>query len=115
MPERIEGGDFLAWLDGPMRARAREGRISEAILDRTRPHIAFRPDVLERQAGQTEFTRPIRDYLDITTSEDRIRKGRRALREHRALFNALETRFGVESEIVAAIWGIETGYGTIRG
>ncbi|RME17177.1 MAG: lytic murein transglycosylase [Alphaproteobacteria bacterium] len=85
------------------------------MLDRTRPHIAFRPDVLERQAGQTEFTRPIWDYLDITASEDRIRKGRRALREHRALFNALEARFGVESEVVAAIWGIETGYGTIRG
>ena len=75
----------------------------------------FLPDVVERQMNQSEFVLPIWEYLDIAASEERVRNGRTALRKRRELFIEIERRFGVEPEVVAAIWGLESGYGVNRG
>ncbi len=58
---------------------------------------------------------PIWDYVALTASDQRIRLARQALRRHRDLFNRLEQAFGVEAEILTAIWGIESQFGAKRG
>lgn len=75
----------------------------------------YLPDVLDRQANQKEMLWSVRDYLDLTVSDERVRKGRKALRKHRALMGELEEAFQVSADAVLAIWGLETGFGAIRG
>lgn len=75
----------------------------------------LRPDVLDRQSTQKEFTLAIWEYLEIAVSEERVRHGRQEMRRNRDLLNRIEAMFGVEPEVVAAIWGLETGFGVIRG
>lgn len=105
---------FDAWLAG-FRDRAAAAGIGTATLDAALPSITFLADVIERDRNQFEFTRTVWDYLDRAVSDDRILMGQRALDEHRALFDQIEVRFGVDRHIVAAIWGLESSYGAVRG
>lgn len=104
-----------AWIEQEFAPRALERRIRPAVLNRAMATVTFLPEVIERQADQREFSLPIWEYLDIAASDERARNGRQMLRKHRDLLNRIEMTFGVEPEVVAAIWGLETGYGVVPG
>lgn len=59
--------------------------------------------------------KPWRDYRPIFLTRARIDGGRRFLEEHRALLARIEAQTGVPAEVVTAIIGVETSYGTITG
>src|SRR5260370_7390117 len=65
--------------------------------------------------AQPEFTKWIWDYLDILVNENRIQTGKAILAKHRATFDAMEKAYGVDRHVVAAIWGVESNYGTQIG
>ncbi|MCC5973171.1 MAG: lytic murein transglycosylase [Rubellimicrobium sp.] len=105
---------FDAWLGG-FRGRAASNGINQSTLDAALRGAGFLPGVIDRDRNQTEFTRTLEDYLSIAASDDRIAKGRANLAQHRALLAEIEGRFGVESHVVTAIWGLESMYGERRG
>ena len=102
------------WLAG-FRARALAAGITAATLDRTLPQISFRPDVVERDRSQDEFTKTVWDYLDKAVSDDRIAAGQKALQNYAGLLDRIEARYPVDRRIVLAIWGLESAYGQVRG
>lgn len=106
---------FEIWIAEVLRPRAQEKLIRSDVFRRALADVDYLTEVLERQANQTEFNLPIWEYLSIAASDERIRNGRQMLRKHRTLFNAIEQAFGVEPEVISAIWGLETGYGVIKG
>src|SRR5205807_572169 len=55
------------------------------------------------------------DYLDILVNENRIQNGKAILAKHRATFDAVEKAYGVDRHVIAAIWGVESNYGTQIG
>ncbi len=115
MTSDLEQDAFLAWVDRVLIPRLLDRQVRSRVIDIALAGVSYRPDVLERQASQKEFVFPIWDYLEIAVSEERVRNGRQELRRHRALLNRIEAAFGVEPEVVAAIWGLETGYGVVKG
>jgi lytic murein transglycosylase len=48
-------------------------------------------------------------------SDERIAQGRALLERYRSTFDAVERAYGVDRYIIAAIWGVETNYGTLGG
>ncbi|MAM63534.1 lytic murein transglycosylase [Maritimibacter sp. UBA3975] len=106
---------FRDWIERMVRPKALGRMIRPQTFDSAMATAEFLPDVIERQQNQKEFLLPIWEYLEIAVSEERVRNGRAAVRKWRELFNRVEQRFGVEPEVVAAIWGLETGYGVVRG
>ncbi|MGC1588178.1 MAG: lytic murein transglycosylase, partial [Rhodomicrobium sp.] len=48
-------------------------------------------------------------------SDERITRGRELLAQHAPVFAAAERAYGVDRHIVAAIWGVESNYGTVGG
>jgi lytic murein transglycosylase len=105
---------FRAWVDD-FRPLARAAGIPDAVIDSAFAHARYLPDVIERDRNQAEFVMTIWDYLDRTLSESRIANGRDALRLHGDTLERIEAHYGVEKEVVAAIWGMESAYGTHRG
>jgi len=103
-----------AWIAG-FRPRALAAGVAAATFDTAMRGVAFDPGVIERDRNQNEFTRTIWDYLDTAVSEDRVALGRKALADHRDLLDRIEADFGVEAEIVTAVWGLESAYGSYRG
>lgn len=112
--ENPTAAGLRAWLDA-YEPRALAAGITAATLDKALPGIAFRPDVVERDRKQDEFTKTIWDYLDKAVSEDRIAAGRKAARTYAKVLDAIEARYGVDRTVVLAIWGLESAYGAVRG
>ncbi|MCA0929362.1 lytic murein transglycosylase [Ruegeria profundi] len=105
---------FQAWL-GAFRERAGQQGISHATLDRALAGLTYDKKVIERDRNQAEFSKPIWEYLDTAVSDRRIANGRAGLERHDRILTQIEARYGVEKEVVTAIWGLETSFGTFRG
>ncbi len=96
----------------------RESKPGRRITAETwRQLDGVRPDstVLAQLNAQPEFTLPIWDYVAVMADEERVDDGLRGLALHRATFEAVAARYGVEPETVAAVWGIESNFGRGQG
>ncbi|MFD2740302.1 lytic murein transglycosylase [Sulfitobacter aestuarii] len=110
----VPNAGYDAWVRA-FRPRAAAQGITQATLSAGFSDAGFLPGVVKRDRNQTEFTRSLEDYLAIAASEERISKGRAAFARYRSTLSAIEARYGVAAEIVAAIWGLESYYGERRG
>lgn len=110
----VPNADFDAWLAG-FRARAVANGISEPTMTRAARGMGYVPLVIERDRNQAEFNRTMEDYLAIAASDERIAEGRDKLRRHAGVLQAIEDRFGVEKQVMVAVWGMESFYGTKMG
>ncbi|GGH28016.1 murein transglycosylase [Cribrihabitans marinus] len=105
---------FAPWLDG-FKARAVAEGIRPATVERALNGVRPDPEVIRRDRNQSEFSKTIWDYLGTAVSDTRIANGRAALARHGDVLERIEARYGVEKEIVTAIWGLESAYGGFRG
>ena len=110
----VENQGLQRWIAG-FRDRARAQGIQPDTLDRAFAGVRYDPEVIKLDRNQSEFTKTIWDYLDSAASDRRVRNGKAALRKHHDALEAIETRYGVEKEVVVAVWGLESNYGTFRG
>ncbi len=106
--------DFQNWLRA-FRTRANAQGIPSIVLDKAFDGIHYNSDVIDKDRSQNEFTKTVWVYLDSAASEARVAAGKKALAIHAQMLADIETRYGVEKEIVAAIWGLESAYGSFRG
>lgn len=110
----VSNANYAAWVAG-FRQRAEAQGFSASLLSSAFRGTGYLPGVVERDRNQTEFKRSLEDYLSIAVSDERVSKGRAAYARHRGTLQALEQRYGVDSYIIAAIWGLESFYGERRG
>lgn len=103
-----------AWVVS-FRPRALAAGIRPDVFDRAFRGVRYDADVIRRDRNQNEFTKTLWDYLDTAVSDSRVRNGRDALRRHGSALQQIESYYGVDKEIIAAIWGLESSYGAIRG
>lgn len=106
--------DFHIWIK-EFRKRAMENGISRSTLNRAFDGVTYDPEVIRRDSNQSEFTKSIWEYLDAAVSDKRIENGKQALQEHQHRLRGIEAKYGVEKEVVLAVWGMESSYGTYRG
>jgi len=71
--------------------------------------------IMDKLDAQPEFNKTTWDYLDLLVSDDRIAHGQDLLAQYAPTFAAMERTYGVDRYIVAAIWGVESNYGTMIG
>ncbi|MDK3017024.1 lytic murein transglycosylase [Pseudodonghicola flavimaris] len=110
----VANAGYDAWVAG-FRGRAAARGIAPEVVARAFRGAGYLPGVVERDRNQTEFTRTLEDYLAIAASDERVGTGREMYRRHGALLSRIEARYGVESRVVCAIWGLESRYGARRG
>jgi len=105
---------FNRWIDG-FRARALSQGVAAATFDRAFAGIEYNTTVIDRDRNQSEFSRALWDYLDTAVSDNRVTNGRAALAGQSATLDRIEAAYGVDKEVVTAIWGLESAYGAGRG
>ena len=105
---------FQRWIKG-FKSRALAKGISGAVFDRAFRGVRYDPEVIRRDRNQSEFTKTIWEYLDSAASDTRVRNGKAALRKERRVLEQIERRYGVEKEVVVAVWGLESAYGSYKG
>ncbi len=60
-------------------------------------------------------SQPYYKYSPLFITRKNIAKGKKKLKKHKQLLDRVEATFGVDREIVIAIWAIESRYGTSQG
>lgn len=93
------------------RARGVPRRVFDAAMG------GFRPldKVMELTRKQPEFTSTVADYLGKRVTDKQAATGQGKHGEWAQTLAAVESRYGVQAEIVLAIWGIETNFGGFMG
>lgn len=110
----VPNAGWDAWV-AAFKSRAASQGISQGTLSRGFRGAGFLPGVIERDRNQTEFKRSFEDYLAILANDDKVAQGRAAFARERSKLNAIEAKYGVPANVVAAIWGVESNFGTRRG
>ena len=110
----VPNARYDAWIK-QFQSRALDQGFSKELMSAAFEGTGYLPGVVTRDRNQTEFSRTLEDYLSITVSDERVAKGRAAYSRNRQTLEAIEAKYGVESQIVAAIWGVESSYGERRG
>ncbi|WP_235602338.1 lytic murein transglycosylase [Sulfitobacter geojensis] len=97
------------------RTRALAQGIDGTTFDVALKGATYDPAIIKRDRNQAEFTKTIWDYLDTAVSDLRIANGRKSMGRWQDTLNRIEAAYGVEKEVIVAIWGLESAYGTFRG
>ncbi|CAN5310548.1 lytic murein transglycosylase [soil metagenome] len=105
---------FEAWLPG-FRQRAIVAGWPEAFLDRELAGLTADPRVLALDSRQPEFTKPTGAYVQATASASRIALGMQKRAAVSTFLDPAAQKYGVPAEILVAIWGVETAFGSNLG
>jgi membrane-bound lytic murein transglycosylase B len=106
--------NFARWVTD-FSTTARAAGINDATLHSAFDTARFVPRVIELDRTQPEFTRNIWDYLDSAVSAQRVTRGQEKLAQLQSQLSAVVARYGVPAEVLVAIWGVESNYGTHVG
>jgi lytic murein transglycosylase len=111
---RAAAANFHHCIEGLWPAAARRG-ISRSVFQAYTASLTPDLRIMDLLDNQPEFTKSFWDYLDILVTNERIEQGRALLERYRSVFDAMERAYGVDRYTIAAIWGVETNYGTLTG
>ena len=105
---------FPQWL-AELRTEAESRGISPELLDRAFADIQPVESVLERDRTQTEFTLDLEAYLKRRLTRPTIKTAQQMHTKHRAVLQKVEAQYGVPSELLVSIWGLESNFGKFAG
>ena len=106
-------GRFQQWI-ADFYATASEAGISKSTYQKAFSGVKTPdPDVLEKAAYQPEFKHKIWDYLDSRVNPYTVRVGQDMAAKHARTLSAIERHFGVDRNILLAIWSMESNYGAV--
>lgn len=71
--------------------------------------------VLDLARSQPEVVSSVEDYIRLRVTTRRIETGRQKSAEWKTTIAAIENKYGVPSETLVAIWGIESNFGRNMG
>lgn len=104
---------FQSWI-ADFRGTALNSGVSASTFNRAFAGVTeIDPEVLQKAQSQPEFTEPVWGYLDNRVNEQSIATGREMSRKYSRWLGAIEKSFGVDRNILLAIWSMETNFGEI--
>tara|TARA_B100001057_G_scaffold358103_1_gene360215 strand:+ start:866 stop:1867 length:1002 start_codon:yes stop_codon:yes gene_type:complete len=97
------------------KKRALENEISEKTFDIVMSNVQYLPKVIKYDRYQPEFYEDTKTYVSKRTSKNKVKKGITFYNNQINLINLIEKKYGIEKELLLALMGIETNYGTYVG
>lgn len=73
------------------------------------------PKVMELTRKQPEFSQTVAEYIGKRITDAQVGKGRSMRGEWAQTLSAVSQRYGVQPEVILAIWGMETNFGSFMG
>jgi len=97
------------------KAVALKNNISENTFNLVMSDVKFLPKVIEYDRYQPEFYEDTKTYISKRSSDTKVKKGVIFYKDQSELINKVEKKFDVEKELLLALMGIETNFGTYVG
>jgi lytic murein transglycosylase len=120
------GGGSPAWAQDASDARfqrfvqglwpaAKARGVSRATFEEAFRGVEPDPKIIALTKKQSEFVRPVWDYINGAISAQRLDRGRQMAAEWTRTLDAVERAYGVPRSVVLGVWGMETNFGSFTG
>ena len=108
--------DFDRWndLQSNLRTSAQNDGISADVIDATLKNPVFIPRIVYNDKNQSEFKLTLRDYLNRTVNNERVKNGLHMSKTYPTLLGKTYNKYGVPRHVILAFWGMESNYGTVK-
>ncbi len=106
--------DFENWKKN-FKNVALKNNISEETFDIVMSNTKFLSDVIKYDRYQPEFYEDTKTYISKRTSSKKVSLGKKFYEKNSTLIKSVEDKFGIERELLLALMGIETNFGTYVG
>jgi len=94
---------------------ALKNNISKKTFDMTMSKVIFLPKVIKYDRFQPEFYEDTKTYITKRTSDKKVKQGLDLYKKNLDFINTIENEFSVEKNLLLALMGIETNFGTYVG
>ncbi len=105
---------FFKWVED-VKTEAKAAGVSDSVIQRAFDRLEPNERVIELDRQQPESTKTFTQYIKGSVTQQRIDQGRRLLAEHRVLLDKISAQYGVQPQMIVALWGTETSYGGYTG
>ncbi|MDA9042457.1 lytic murein transglycosylase [Candidatus Pelagibacter sp.] len=106
--------EFNEWLVN-FKVYALEKKISEKTFNLAMSDVVFLPKVIKYDRFQPEFYEDTKTYITKRTSKQKVNMGAQLYGLNKNFINMIDNKFSVEKELLLALMGIETNFGTYVG
>ncbi|UJW83914.1 lytic murein transglycosylase [Devosia sp. SL43] len=111
LPSFANSADFVRGLWPLAEAKG----VSRSAFESAFANYRYLPKVMELTGKQPEFSQTVQQYIDRRVTAGQAQKGQAMRAEWNQTLTGATQRWGVQPEIVLAIWGMETNYGGFMG
>lgn len=94
---------------------AQKAGVSRATFDGAFRGVGVDPKIIALTKKQSEFVRPIWDYIAGATGGGRLARGQEMARRWATTLDRVEQTYGVPRSVILGVWGMETNYGSFTG
>ena len=105
---------FEEWLF-KFKIKAQNEGISKKTINTVLDRVVFIPKVIEYDRYQPEFYEDTITYINKRVTNSKIKNGSSLYKNKKDLIDRIEKKFSVEKELLLALMGIETNFGTYLG
>jgi len=109
-----DAGGFPAWVEAFKQEAAGRG-IDRGTLNKAFANVSYAKATIRADRGQRSFKLSLEQFMQKRGGQAIIRRGKSLKQQNAALFNRIESRYGVPAGPLLAIWGMETGFGGFLG
>eukprot|EP00919_Chromeraceae_sp_WS-2016_P029689 GHVR01070649.1.p1 GENE.GHVR01070649.1~~GHVR01070649.1.p1 ORF type:complete len:406 (+),score=67.10 GHVR01070649.1:330-1547(+) len=89
--------------------------VSRPAFEAAFASYSYLPKVMALTGKQPEFSQTVQQYIDKRVTDAQASRGKAMRREWAQTLAGSQQRWGVQPEIVLAIWGMETNFGSFMG
>jgi lytic murein transglycosylase len=110
-----DASGFPAWIESFKQEAVSEG-ISPAVVNASLGGVTYNTTVIHLDRSQKKtFGGSFEQFAAGRVTGGRVAKGKAMMQRYAGVLSQIQSRFGVQPEILIAIWGMETDYGVVSG
>lgn len=111
LPVSANSADFVRSLWPQAEARG----VSRTAFEQAFAGYSYSSKIMDLTRKQPEFSQTVQQYIDRRVTNARASKGQAMRGEWAQTLAGAQQRWGVQPEVVLAIWGMETNFGGFMG
>jgi lytic murein transglycosylase len=112
--QEVSQGGFQRFVQGLWPEAKARGVSRETFIEAFRG-VEPDPKIVALTKKQSEFVRPIWDYINGAVTAQRLQRGQSMAAEWSKTLAAVEKTYGVPRSVVLGVWGMETNFGSFTG
>src|ERR1700754_1686922 len=108
------GKSFDQFLTG-LKQEAVTAGVSQSALAEAAPYLVYDQGIVNRDRGQRVFGQVFTVFAGRMAAISRMQQGQARIKANAAAFARAEKQYGVQQEVIAAFWGLESDFGANMG